>query len=275
MTTINDVYTGIYKWIDLVINQKEVVNTWILSAQLKITGNIVADTAYGLTINGDVYNHTATAGQSVYAVLTAIKNLLLVDFVDDLNIEVVRTQESQYLNIYSLDDVFKIDALSNMSKVTIPIIQQHQNNPAASKTDLYITVGYRPTGGRKGQEEKQEVENVTPTDAGFLRLITQFEGMLEIREINGTGELLERLVTTFARQDAMDILDKYGVVIRNITNGPYPIPYTEGEKWVRASILEIMIGFAGEEVYQPGVIEEIEITGGTISGSVKDHNIVM
>lgn len=274
MTTVNDVYEGIAAWTNLIINPVTIIDVWINSATLKITGAVASGTDYGLTIDGTAYDHTASGSDTPKTVLQAIKTLVDVDFAGILHTEVFPTEEDTTLEIYTLTLPFQIEVLTNLERMPIFVVQEHQNNPAPTKTNTYIAIGYRPTGGRKGQEEKQEMASVTPSDPGYLELRTQFEGLIELREINGNGGLLEQLVTTFARQDVMDLLDTYGVVTRNIVNGPYPIPYTEQEKWVRASILEITIGFVGSDVYMPGVIENVELEG-TITGSVKPHTITL
>lgn len=161
-----------------------------------------------------------------------------------------------------------VDAVVNEGSpaTPVPIIQSHQNVPAPTTGDVYLVIGYTPTTVmREGWADSEDVD----VDEETLAVKTDYQGVVEIREVNGSGQNLKMLVSSLLRQDFKDLLSAKGIHYR----GEEPIvqlPRLQDNLWEKESILEIRFGFADEVVYTPGVIETAEI-----SGQIEDRDIVV
>jgi hypothetical protein len=164
-----------------------------------------------------------------------------------------------------------VNLIANVeNKRNIKIIQSHENLPTpdndgddettSEDEKTYISVGYSGIVGRIGRAFKPTETD----DNGKVSIKNDFEKTVEIREVNGDGDLLELLIENIERQDILDLWHKNYVVFRRVESSQ-KLDRTQENEWVRESLIEIVVGFARGTIYKPGWIEDVKYTG-TIPG---------
>jgi len=139
----------------------------------------------------------------------------------------------------------------------VVIVQSHQNIPSPTTEDVYMTIGYTPiVTNREGFADYEPPDETTE----LTTLKTDYEGVVEIRETNGSGDLLKKLISSMLRQDFIQTMNTLGIFYR----GEEPIqqlPRLQDHHWEKEAVLEIRFGFADAVVYDSGIIDTVEIMG--------------
>ena len=149
----------------------------------------------------------------------------------------------------------------------LPIIASHQNAPSFDKP--YITISYGSDSERVGRAAKGDVYfNVDDEDDplnGTRLLISDWQLKLEIRETNGEGDRLKKLLDSLDRED---IYPKYFTgngIAHYQSTVVQMLPRLNQDDWIQESIVEMQIGSAEGTRENSGYIDTVEYEG-TIGG---------
>lgn len=137
----------------------------------------------------------------------------------------------------------------------LPIIQSRQNTPAPDGT--YIVIDRFVGAGNIGRETKV----YPPDDEGRTKIANDWEGNVEIWEIDGEGDLLRMLVNSLGRAEIQQTyFQAEGIVTRGVI-GVTNIPRLDDDFWTEQAMFEMRIGFADVTTEQSGWIETVNYTG--------------
>lgn len=172
------------------------------------------------------------------------------------NVEIIRSNSNAPTPSSENIDIDDDDVLDNPDE-------------ANSKPDPYIVIGY--TGGLRkiGRGAKPS----TIDDTGLATIGNDFEKVIEIREVNGEGDLLEYLIETIDRQDILDFWHNSYVVYRG-QGEIITIPSLEDNDDIKESIVEITVAFARGSTYKPGYFDDMTFSG-TIPGQGSSNEITI
>lgn len=148
------------------------------------------------------------------------------------------------------------------------VIQSYQAGPAPTeRKDAYLTIEPIGSWEKVGQDSKMIYDR---PDLSHPR-VTTYRGTIQVREVNGLGDLLRDLVESFSSQQALDYFGPNGVSILS-TQGPTAIPSLQGSRWLQEHVLTLTLLWArADDGLAPGgsssFIESVEIERDSGPGS--------
>lgn len=149
----------------------------------------------------------------------------------------------------------------------LPIIASHQNAPSFDKP--YITISYSTDSERIGRASKGEVyfDSENPGDPlnGTRLLVSDWQLKLEIRETNGDGDRLKKLLDSLDREDIYPEYFTENGIAHYQSTSVLMLPRLNQDEWIRESIVEMQLGSAEGTREQSGYIDTVEYEG-TIGG---------
>ena len=95
---------------------------------------------------------------------------------------------------------------------------------------------------------------------GNMTIMNDFDKIIELREVNGEGDLLRLLIETIYRQDIRDLWRQNYITYR-YEGSINPIPVQTDNAYTTESLVEITIGFASGTTYKPGYFSSAQFTG--------------
>lgn len=135
----------------------------------------------------------------------------------------------------------------------IPIIQSRQNTPAPEST--YIVIDRIVEVIQIGRV----IKNYPPDETtGKAKVSNDYEGTLEIWEIDGEGDYLRMLINSLERQEIQNIYFAEELLVNRGVIGITNIPRLDNEHWTEQAMLEMKIGFADVTTEQSGWIETVD-----------------
>lgn len=149
------------------------------------------------------------------------------------------------------------------------IVESNQDIPKAKKDDIYLSIDYTSSRSRIGRGYKAKADKIT----GLSKVKNNWLNTIEIREVNGNGDLLEELVETSDRDDIISLFNEAGFAL--LTSGPVQmLPSLPENTWKRESVVELTIHSGKEFEENTGFINNTE-TEGTIpaEGRAGDHTV--
>jgi hypothetical protein len=134
------------------------------------------------------------------------------------------------------------------------IIASHQNAPAPSGP--YIVINQSPNSrDRFGRASKGETK-----DDGTRVLVSDWVLEMEIREYNGVGDRLEKLVDSLDREDIQrDYFQANNLAHYNQAQVLY-VPRLLNEEWENEALIELQLGKAEGTTETTSFIETVDYT---------------
>jgi hypothetical protein len=179
------------------------------------------------------------------------------------------TQEENVLYEFMYSYINKV--LNVDKKLDIIIVQSHQNIPKQIKEDgdPFISIGYAPNTSQKtGTSYTTEID-----DSGVTENIDDFNNVMEVREVNGNGNLLKMIVRSIGKQENKEYWKSNGFAY--MSEGEIiSIPVAPENRMKKESMVEITINNAESDREDTGFIKKTEYEG-TIpaQGRSGDHTI--
>lgn len=148
------------------------------------------------------------------------------------------------------------EVLNVQESLGVIIFQSHQNAPEPETKDAFIVIGYAPSRNRIGRPHHSGIDG-----SDNQKIINDYVYTVELRERNGTGELLELLINSIYRRSVQEFWTNAGYSYMREISNIITIPTTQLNQWERESMVEIEIltGRVSEE--QIGAIETVEVNG--------------
>lgn len=160
--------------------------------------------------------------------------------------------------------------LNTQLSLGIPIIQSHQDTPDPVTEDPFITISYAPARRKVGRAHFSPVNPSTEK----RNIINDTLFNVELREKNGTGELLEWLINSVDNDVVKAFWKDRGYSYMQQLSDIIPVPRIQQTKWERESMVEIQILTAKVHEEDLKYINTVKLTG-TIpaQGRTGDHVI--
>lgn len=148
------------------------------------------------------------------------------------------------------------------------VVKSHQD--MASVKGTFICINYAGTWKGAGSNASRMVAN--RPDLPSPRVYV-YRGSVEIREVEGDGELLMELVEALDNPQYQYLLNDAGLSVLK-TEGPQEMPALQQAQWRKESLLTLEMSwvraYEGSKLY----IESVEITQEEITETVNDNNQV-
>lgn len=135
----------------------------------------------------------------------------------------------------------------------IPLFQARQN--VARPTGPYISISPAPVFQEFGRASRPQ----SVSDAGTSAITHDYTGTITVREVNGDGSWLRRVLGSFDWDDAPTILSAAGISIFSV-GGITAIPVPLGQDWREEYLAEVSVGYAVSETRTANWIETVELT---------------
>ncbi len=149
----------------------------------------------------------------------------------------------------------------------IPIVQSHQNAPAPDEP--YITIDAAGNVSSIGRATKKYPPEEVAPDVYEAKIATDYESIIEVWEIGGTGDLLRMVISSTERAEIQqEYFQKENIVIRGVNN-IITIPQLDNNHWTQQAMVELRIGFADSIKEQSSWIETVAYSG-EIGGKVNE-----
>lgn len=150
----------------------------------------------------------------------------------------------------------------------VKVVKSHQD--MASVKGTFICINYAGTWKGAGSNASRMIEN--RPDLPSPRVYV-YRGSVEIREVEGDGELLMELVEALDNPEYQYLLNDAGLSVLK-AEGPQEMPALQQAQWRKESLLTLEMSwvraYEGSKLY----IESVEITQEEITEMVNDNHQV-
>ena len=136
----------------------------------------------------------------------------------------------------------------------IKVVESHQDMPTPK--GCFITISYAGNWHFAGTTASRMV--VGRPDLPSPRLFT-YRGTIELREVEGDGENLMKLVESLENPEIQAIFETAGISVLR-TDGPTAMPALQQAQWRRESMLTLEMAWARAYEGSTLTIESVEIT---------------
>ena len=136
----------------------------------------------------------------------------------------------------------------------IKVVESHQDMPTPK--GCFISINYAGNWHLAGTTASRMV--VGRPDLPSPRLFT-YRGTIEIREVEGDGENLMKLVESLENPEIQAIFETAGISVLR-TDGPTAMPALQQAQWRRESMLTLEMAWARAYEGSTLTIESVEIT---------------
>lgn len=152
----------------------------------------------------------------------------------------------------------------------IKVVESHQDMPTPK--GCFITISYAGNWHFAGTTASRMV--VGRPDLPSPRLFT-YRGSVELREVEGDGENLMKLVESLEDPDIQAIFEVAGISVLR-TDGPTAMPALQQAQWRRESLLTLEMSWARAYEGSTLTIESVEISQVKTFGTIDDEeNLVV
>lgn len=133
----------------------------------------------------------------------------------------------------------------------VEVTESHENAPTPSGNFVCIDYAgsWRLAGTTASRMNVNDTEHVAPR-------IYVYKGEIEIRDVDGNGDNLMKLVESLETQAVLDLFADAGISVLK-TNGPNDLPALQQTKWRRESVLTLEMtwarGYAGDTLAMKSV----------------------
>lgn len=151
----------------------------------------------------------------------------------------------------------------------VEVIESHENAPTPSGNFVCIDYAgsWKLAGTTASRMNVNDTEHVAPR-------IYVYKGEIEIRDVDGNGDNLMKLVESLETQAVLDMFANAGISVLK-TNGPNDLPELQQTKWRRESVLTLEMtwarGYAGSEL----TIESVEISHVEVDCIIDSENEII
>ena len=135
--------------------------------------------------------------------------------------------------------------------IGVEVTESHENAPTPSGNFVCIDYAgsWRLAGTTASRMNVNDTEHVAPR-------IYVYKGEIEIRDVDGNGDNLMKLVESLETQSVLDMFANAGISVLK-TNGPNDLPALQQTKWRRESVLTLEMtwarGYAGDTLAMKSV----------------------
>lgn len=147
----------------------------------------------------------------------------------------------------------------------IKVVESHQDMPTPK--GCFITISYAGNWHLAGTTASRMV--VGRPDLPSPRLFT-YRGTIELREVEGDGENLMKLVESLENPEIQAIFEVAGISVLR-TDGPTAMPALQQAQWRRESMLTLEMAWARAYEGSTLTIESVEITQEEITGTIDEN----
>lgn len=147
----------------------------------------------------------------------------------------------------------------------IKVVESHQDMPTPK--GCFITISYAGNWHLAGTTASRMV--VGRPDIPSPRLFT-YRGTIELREVEGDGENLMKLVESLENPEIQAIFEVAGISVLR-TDGPTAMPALQQAQWRRESMLTLEMAWARAYEGSTLTIESVEITQEEITGTIDEN----
>ena len=152
----------------------------------------------------------------------------------------------------------------------IKVVESHQDMPTPK--GCFITISYAGNWHFAGTTASRMV--VSRPDLPSPRLFT-YRGTIELREVEGDGENLMKLMESLENPEIQDIFETAGISVLR-TDGPTAMPALQQAQWRRESMLTLEMSWARAYEGSTLTIESVEISQVKTFGTIDDEeNLVV
>ena len=143
--------------------------------------------------------------------------------------------------------------------IGVEVTESHENAPTPIGNFVCIDYAgsWRLAGTTASRMNVNDTEHVAPR-------IYVYKGEIEIRDVDGNGDNLMKLVESLETQAVLDMFANAGISVLK-TNGPVAMPALQQTKWRRESVLTLEMTWARANEGTTLTIESVEINGETYS----------
>lgn len=151
----------------------------------------------------------------------------------------------------------------------VEVTESHENAPTPSGNFVCIDYAgsWRLAGTTASRMNVNDTEHVAPR-------IYVYKGEIEIRDVDGNGDNLMKLVESLETQAVLDLFADAGLSVLK-TNGPNDLPALQQTKWRRESVLTLETtwarGYGGSEL----TIESVEISHVEVDCIIDSENEII
>ncbi len=126
----------------------------------------------------------------------------------------------------------------------------------------YIVIGYTPTNLKKvGNVTSGDITDDTDLQISYLIRYTPYAGEVEIRQVNGEGELLQTIISVLETVYVSEFLSPLGLSIKDIEIPISSIPFRINNKVYKESIVSPVFSFYDNRRENLDWIEDVSIVG--------------
>lgn len=147
----------------------------------------------------------------------------------------------------------------------IKVVESHQDMPTPK--GCFITISYAGNWHFAGSSASRMV--VGRPDLPSPRLFT-YRGTIELREVEGDGENLMKLVESLENPEIQAIFETAGISVLR-TDGPTAMPALQQAQWRRESMLTLEMAWARAYEGSTLTIESVEISQEEITGTIDEN----
>lgn len=147
----------------------------------------------------------------------------------------------------------------------IKVVESHQDMPTPK--GCFITISYAGNWHFAGTSASRMV--VGRPDLPSPRLFT-YRGAIELREVEGDGENLMKLVESLENPEIQAIFETSGISVLR-TDGPTAMPALQQAQWRRESMLTLEMAWARAYEGSTLTIESVEISQEEITGTIDEN----
>jgi len=143
--------------------------------------------------------------------------------------------------------------------------------------DPYIVIGYTPTTLQKiGNVTFGDITDDPEEENSYLVRQTPYEGRVEIRQINGDGDLLRLLISSFEAVYVTEFLTPTGLSLVTVDTAITPIPFRIDNKVHKESVVSPVFSFYDSIREDLDWVENVSIAGSIENpdnGEIRDVEI--
>jgi len=167
------------------------------------------------------------------------------------------TLDELYIHVYNL-----VSLILTTEEITAEVFQSDTSVALPVTEDPYIVVGYTPTILKKvGTATAGDITDDIELGISYLVRLTPYEGEVEIRQVNGDGDLLKIILSSLETVYVSEFLTPLGLGIKDIEIPITSIPFRINSKVHKESIVSPVFSFYDSRRENLDWIEDVNIGG--------------
>lgn len=162
-----------------------------------------------------------------------------------------------YGHIYDL-----VTLIFTTEGITALVFQSDTSGALPTTEAPYIVVGYTPTTLKKvGNVLSGDITDDIDLGISYLIRQTPYEGEVEVRQVNGDGDLLATIVSQLETVYVTEFLTPLGLTIKDIDLSILSIPFRIDNKVHKESVVSPVFSFYDSRRENLDWIEDVSISG--------------